>query len=42
MIKYKDEPKLNQTIKRALHNIEDLIQKHKILVSIDIDPQYLL
>ncbi len=41
MIKYKNEPRLNKIIISAINNIEDLIQKNKIQISIDIDPQYL-
>lgn len=41
MIKYKNEPRLNKIIMNAIKNIEDLIQRNKIQMSIDIDPQYL-
>lgn len=42
MIKYKNEPGLNTTLIMAINNIADMIQKHKIQINIDIDPQYLL
>jgi primosomal protein N' (replication factor Y) len=42
MVKYRDEPKLNQYIKRALRHVEDMVQKNNIQVSIDIDPQVLI
>lgn len=42
MIKYKNEPKLNQILRNAIKNIEDMIQRHQIQISIDIDPQFLL
>lgn len=42
MIKYKNEPKLNGIIARSLTNIDDMIQKNKVHINIDIDPQYLM
>lgn len=42
MLKYKNEPKLNQILMRAISNIDDLVQKHGIQINIDIDPQYLM
>ncbi|WP_028986944.1 primosomal protein N' [Thermicanus aegyptius] len=39
MVKYKNEPKLMDHLKRALENLDAIIEKNGIQVHIDMDPQ---